>query len=1549
MKNITQNLTKSIWHIGLLVIAFLFSLTINSQMLGQEYLANPGINTTAIDATTGFDGQGNFNANNGYGGWDAGTGGSYASATTANGTCQSEDRMFKMFKTGGTDGQFIRQTITALPAGNYNFGFWNKWDATSSTGEALPTWSAEDDITPKFTIKVQNADGGWVTVFTHIPAEPTSDMTWIEETGSWTNDETRDVRVMFYKNGGTSAAPTNLNNLWYLDTTTFNYVSAPPSDDPTCTHTLLMVDSYGDGWNGNTVDVLVNGVVVLEGQTIASGSAAEATFQASTGDVITLTWVEGTYTSEVSWSVTDGEGTEIAAGAYGADAAVTGYCTPPATQTTHYLSWVNDGSDAGQALTIQVGDTVEWTWGAGTHNLVSTSGVETFDSGYESSGFVWSHTFTVVGSTDYICSPHATNMYGTITATAAPSSNLALQGIIDIDGGFKKAVHVRATEDIADLSVYKLQAYNNANSSPGGSYILSGSASAGDDILIANDGDALDAYMSTSTIFDFVFNTGSFPSINGDDSIELLMNDSSVEVFGDPGTDGTGEPWEYTNSWAYKVDDTWTYGGVGCTDGSDITWESSCVYPLAIGQEPVPSVTITMDDDTISENGEVSVITATLSNVHSQPTIIPLTISGTATLDIDYSTDFVSGSISGILAGGNGSGSANNQFNFESNPYGSIYDGGEIEVDSSGNIYIADTQNNRVIKWAPGANEGTVVAGGNGAGSNLNQLNNPTDIHVDSSGNLYVLDTFNNRIVIWAPDSTVGVLRVDKNNGAWSWSNSFFSFDVDISGNVYTTDWNDYVSKVHKWADASDPTSFSLITDMGESAVEIEIDDSNNIYVITNGNYVKKKLSGVDGWEIVAAGFGVNKRDFQVDSAGNIYVYDSNNNWIMKWSPGASVYDAVLVKDELSDIVDINLDELNNIYFTDRTSNAIKKIQISPAINIVAGSSTGSLTFTGIEDSVYDEGNETIILTPSTPANGTLASSDSITISIINYNYAPVVNNHSILLAEQGTVSVLENGETTLLYNASDVEGDDLVVILVTEPSNGILNLNSDGTFSYEHDGTETTSDSFTYKASDGNLESEVAITTITITNVNDNTPTDIVLSNNTINENESNLIIGQFSAIDVDLPSDSHIFELVSGSGDDDNVSFIINGNSLENMVSFDFETQNEYSIRVRVTDENNESYEKILNINVLNINDINISFEKTNTSCSGDIGDGSITIDTISEVSGDLTFLWTTSNGGVIPSGQETNQNLSDLKEGIYTVLISDATEFTYTENFEINLIPQYSDLNICYVSNDPNNPGNNLVFLNNQGNYNVDYYQILRETSVSSVYEAIGLVENNENSFLDESSNNQSQVYKYKVQSVDNCGSSSSESTAHETILLQSSLSTNSSVNLSWTDYYGTDYSSYYIYRKVNDGDFEEIASLSSSNNTYTDANSNVDENSYQYYVSIVIDNCDVQGRFSSGASTNNSLQIKSNFENLGGTFSTPDFENHQIEVFPNPTSLYWKVKSPKIIELSEVYDLLGKKIISKQHYSKEVNIDGSVLPSGVYILIINNIYEFRLVKK
>ena len=44
--------------------------------------------------------------------------------------------------------------------------------------------------------------------------------------------------------------------------------------------------------------------------------------------------------------------------------------------------------------------------------------------------------------------------------------------------------------------------------------------------------------------------------------------------------DGSGEAWEYLDSWAYKIDGNWTYGGVNCSDNSESSASSSCPYPI---------------------------------------------------------------------------------------------------------------------------------------------------------------------------------------------------------------------------------------------------------------------------------------------------------------------------------------------------------------------------------------------------------------------------------------------------------------------------------------------------------------------------------------------------------------------------------------------------------------------------------------------------------------------------------------------------------------------------------------------------------------------------------------------------------------------------------------------------------------------------------------------------------------------------------------------------------------------------------------------------------
>ena len=90
------------------------------------------------------------------------------------------------------------------------------------------------------------------------------------------------------------------------------------------------------------------------------------------------------------------------------------------SQTTHQLNW--GMSSTNQQITIEVGDTVTWTWGSGTHNLRSTGGVEMFNSGYFAGpGPQFSHKFTVPGVTTYICDPHPSSMYGTVTVNETVS------------------------------------------------------------------------------------------------------------------------------------------------------------------------------------------------------------------------------------------------------------------------------------------------------------------------------------------------------------------------------------------------------------------------------------------------------------------------------------------------------------------------------------------------------------------------------------------------------------------------------------------------------------------------------------------------------------------------------------------------------------------------------------------------------------------------------------------------------------------------------------------------------------------------------------------------------------------------------------------------------------------------------------------------------------------------------------------------------------------------------------------------------------------------
>ena len=112
-----------------------------------------------------------------------------------------------------------------------------------------------------------------------------------------------------------------------------------------------------------------------------------------------------------------------------------------------------------------------------------------------------------------------------------------------------------------------------------------------------------------------------------------------------------------------------------------------------------------------------------------------------------------------------------------------------------------------------------------------------------------------------------------------------------------------------------------------------------------------------------------------------------------------------------------------------------------------------------------------------------------IRITVTGVNDAPLAVDDDITVAEDGTATTLADGRTTSVRaNDSDVDtaSSALTVSRVTGPVNGILSLNPDGTFTYAHDGGETTSDRFTYRVNDGTADSAPATVRITVTPAND-------------------------------------------------------------------------------------------------------------------------------------------------------------------------------------------------------------------------------------------------------------------------------------------------------------------------------------------------------------------------------------------------------------------------------------------------------------------------------
>ena len=220
--------------------------------------------------------------------------------------------------------------------------------------------------------------------------------------------------------------------------------------------------------------------------------------------------------------------------------------------------------------------------------------------------------------------------------------------------------------------------------------------------------------------------------------------------------------------------------------------------------------------------------------------------------------------------------------------------------------------------------------------------------------------------------------------------------------------------------------------------------------------------------------------------------------------------------------------ELNGNLFADNGSGADFDIDgdaftvfsnSNPTKGIVAVNNDGTFTYT---PNIGSTGTDTFTYTITDGAVESSPATVSVTINAVPL----AADDDGYNVSEGGTLTVPAVG---VLSNDSDADGDPLTAVLDTGVSNGTLTLNSDGSFEYTHDGSETTGDSFTYVANDGKVDSAIATVTIEISPVND--PPAFSSDSFTKTSARVDLAYSETLAGDaVDPEGDAMTFSLVSG-----------------------------------------------------------------------------------------------------------------------------------------------------------------------------------------------------------------------------------------------------------------------------------------------------------------------------------------------------------------------------------------------------------------------------------
>ena len=254
-----------------------------------------------------------------------------------------------------------------------------------------------------------------------------------------------------------------------------------------------------------------------------------------------------------------------------------------------------------------------------------------------------------------------------------------------------------------------------------------------------------------------------------------------------------------------------------------------------------------------------------------------------------------------------------------------------ITVHSAGNIYVADTANDNIRKITSAGVVSTIAGSAgisgsaDGVGTNA-QFYQPQSIAVDSSGNLFVADTFNQTVREVTPAGVVSTIAGSAGisgsaNGMGGNARFFYpsSITVDGASNIYVADTaNQTIRKI-----VSQGTNWVVSTLAGS--------------VGSSGN-----LNGEGTNALFRDPMGV-----AVDTMGNVYVADTDNDCIRKITPAGmvstiagSVYgsaDGTGSNAQFRSPYGIAVDSAGNLYVADTVNSTVRAITSAGKVSTIAG------------------------------------------------------------------------------------------------------------------------------------------------------------------------------------------------------------------------------------------------------------------------------------------------------------------------------------------------------------------------------------------------------------------------------------------------------------------------------------------------------------------------------------------------------------------------------------------------------------------------------------